>query len=222
MEAAAIFDIDGTLVSFTFDVQETRKALIEELRAWNVDTEGLGLDTPTQQILDTAKSRMGLGRGSDYEGLHWKLFSILDRFELEGLANTVVFPGTREALLGLKSAGVRLAVLTNSGRRAAQDTLRRADLQDVFEFVLTRDDTEAMKPRPEGLLQAVSMLSLPKESVCYVGDSPFDIIAAKQAGLRVVSVATGGSSAELLRSRGADFVISSISELGPILGVQSE
>ncbi len=220
MQAAAIFDIDGTLVSFTFDVQGTRRALVEELKAWNVDTEGLGLDTPTQQILDTAKSRMGPGRRADYEGLHRKLFSILDRFEIDGLANTEVFPGTREALLSLKSAGVRLAVLTNSGRKAAEDTLRRANLQDVFEFVLTRDDTEAMKPRPEGLLQAVSMLSLPKEFVCYVGDSPFDIMAAKQAGLRVVTVATGRSSAELLRSRGADFVISSISELSRILGVQ--
>ena len=221
MGVAAIFDIDGTLVSFTFDVRGTRAALVEELGRWGVDTTGLGLTTPTQHILDAAKERMTPGREREFELVRRKLFSILDSFELRGLATTKVFPGTREVLLHLRSKGVRLAVLTNSGRRAADDTLRRAKLADCFEFVLTRDDTEAMKPKPDGLLQAVSVLSLPKESVYYVGDSPFDIMAAKQAGLKVVSVATGGSPADALRSAGADFVISSIAELGPILGVGS-
>ncbi len=220
MEVAAIFDIDGTLVSFTFDAQGTRKALIAELQSWGIDTTGLGLSSPTQEILDAARARMSTGRQGEFESLRRSLFSILDTFELQGLASTEVFPGTRESLFGLKSSGVRLAVLTNSGRKAAQDTLRRANLQGCFEFVLTRDDTETMKPRPEGLLQAVLMLSIPKESVCYVGDSRFDVIAAKRAGVKSVAVATGSSTAELLRSEGADFVVSSISEVGRILGVQ--
>ncbi len=220
MEVAAIFDIDGTLVSFTFDAQGTRKALIAELQSWEVDTAGLGMSSPTQEILDAARARMSSGRQGEFEKLRGRLFSILDAFEMQGLATTEVFPGTRESLLGLKSSGVRLAVLTNSGRKAAQDTLRRANLQDCFEFVLTRDDTESMKPRPEGLLQAVLKLSLPKESVCYVGDSRFDVIAAKRAGVKSVAVATGSSTAELLRREGADFVVSSISEVGRILGAQ--
>ncbi len=221
MEVAAIFDIDGTLVSFTFDAQGTRRALIAELQSWGVDTTGLGPTSPTQEILDAAKARMSSGRQGEFEKLRRTLFSILDTFEMQGLASSIVFPGTRESLLDLRSSGVRLAVLTNSGRKAAQDTLGRANLWDCFEFVLTRDDTETMKPRPEGLLQAVSMLSLPKESVCYVGDSRFDVIAAKRAGVKSVAVATGSSTAELLRNEGADFVVSSISGVGKILGVQS-
>jgi phosphoglycolate phosphatase-like HAD superfamily hydrolase len=77
-----------------------------------------------------------------------------------------------------------------------------------------------MKPRPEGLLMAVTLLSLPKESVYYVGDSTFDVMAAKAAGVKIVSVTTGNYSAERLRSQGADYVISSVSELTVVMGVQ--
>ena len=217
MAAAAILDVDGTLVTFKFDVRGTRKALIEELGARGTDVAGLDLGTPTQGILDAAKARM---KGpSDYLDYRRKVFEILDEFELEGARTTVPFPGVRAALLDLKSKGVRLAVLTNSGRKSAAVALGRAGLEGLFEFVLTREDTDAMKPSPEGLMKAARLFSMPSDRIYYVGDSPFDIMAAKKAGMKIVSVATGNYSADRLRSEGADFVIGSISELGPVLGV---
>ncbi len=220
MAIAAIFDIDGTLVTFKFDVQGTRKALIDELSSRGVDTEGIDLSTPTQMILDAAKSRMGPAGQEGFESYRRRVFAILDSFELEGAASTIPLPGVNEALEGLKSSGVRLAVLTNSGRKPASEALGRAGLSGLFEFVITRDDADTMKPKPEGLLKAVNLLSLPKGDVCYVGDSPFDIAAARGAGIRVVSIATGNYSMNQLKDAGADYVISSLSELGAVLGVQ--
>ena len=220
MPVAAIFDIDGTLVTFKFDVQGTRKVLLQELSVRGFDTRGLGLTSPTQQILDSARAQVSSGAVvADFEALRKKVYSILDRFELESVPSTSVFPGTREALEYLMSKKVRLAVVTNSGKKAASDALRRAGLLACFEFVLTRDDTDAMKPRPEGLMKAVSKLGLPSDAVYYVGDSPYDIEAAKAAGLKVVSVATGNYSVERLRNEGADYVIPSISELPRLLSV---
>jgi len=219
MVVAAIFDIDGTLVSFRFDAEGVRKALIGELKARGVDTSGLGLSSPTQNILDAARERMPRGaRG--YEDYRRWVFEILDTFELKDIASTTPFPGMREALIGLKSEGVRLGVLTNSGRKAASRSLTVAGLLDFFEFVLTRNDTVTMKPRPEGLLQAVSILSLPKEHVYYVGDTPYDVAAAKGAGVRSVSVATGSYPADRLAAAGSDFVITSVSELSGVLGIR--
>lgn len=219
MPVGAIFDIDGTLVTFRFDVQGTRKALLDELTARGFETVGLGLATPTQQIIDAARSQAPSGKPEEFEQLRNRIYDILDGFELESVTSALVFPGTRESLDFLKAKGVRLAVLTNSGRKAAIEALRRASLLDCFEFVLTRDETEAMKPRPEGLKQATSMLGLPADSVYYVGDSPYDISAAKKAGIKVVSVATGNYTVERLREEGADHVISSISELHNIFGL---
>ena len=218
MAVAAIFDIDGTLVSFKFDAEGVRRALIGELRGRGVDTSGLDLSTPTQNILDAAKARMP-PRDGGYEEYRRRAFDILDKFELQNIASTRPFIGDRESLSSLKAKGVRLGVLTNSGRKAATISLTVADLVDLFEFVLTRNDTVTMKPRPEGLLQAVTILSLPKEDVYYVGDTPYDIMAAKGAGVRSVSVATGNYTADRLAAAGSDFVIASVSELGGVLGI---
>jgi len=219
MPFGAIFDLDGTLVTFRFDVEGTRKALLDELTARGFETAGLGLSTPTQQIIDAARSQAVTGKPEAFEEFRVRVYAILDGFELDSVASANVLPGTRESLDFLKAKGVRLAVLTNSGRKPAIETLKRAGLLDRFEFVLTRDDTETMKPRPEGLLKATMMLGLPADLVYYVGDSPYDIAAAKSAGIKVVSVATGNYSVDRLREEGADHVISSITELHDVFGL---
>jgi HAD superfamily hydrolase (TIGR01549 family) len=210
--------MDGTLVTFRFDIQGTRAALLAEMQNGGFDVSGLSLTSPTQAILDSARNQAEQ-RGQDYRIFKSKVYSVLDAFEIESASSTAAFPGTREELLYLKSKGVRLAVLTNSGRVAAAEVLARANLEDCFEFVLTRDETEEMKPRPDGLRKAVSMLQLPRESVYYVGDSPYDIEAAKGAGVRTISIATGNYTKDRLQSEGAEFVISEISELRKVLGV---
>jgi HAD superfamily hydrolase (TIGR01493 family) len=219
MAFAVVFDLDGTLVTFHFDVQGTRKAILADLAARGVDTAGLGLTTTTQQILDTAKERMKQAGPGAFGDFHDRVFSILDSFELASVPSIEVLEGVEEVLRALQSRKVRLAVLTNSGRTAATQILAKAGLSGYFEFVLTRNDTEAMKPSPEGLTQAAATLALPPGSVYYVGDSPYDVMAAKKAGVRIVSVATGSYSMERLRSEGPDFAIPSLGGLAAVLGV---
>lgn len=217
---AAVFDLDGTLVSFEFDVKGTRRAIIEELSRRGFDTSTLGMTTPTQMMIDTARMQVESGRvNADFDEVRAELYTILDASETESGNAAKVFPGTRETLDYLKSKNVRLAVLTNSGKGPATKILRRAGLEDCFEFVLCRDDVSMMKPRPDGLVRAISLMGMPKERIFYVGDSKYDIIAAKEAGLRVIAVASGNYSAAVLKEEGADRVISSISELPALLGV---
>ena len=221
MSVAAVFDVDGTLVTFEFDVRGTRKALIEDLSRRGFDTVALSMNTPTQEILDFARGQVERGRVNvDLAELRSSAYGILDAFESESSKLATVFPGTRRALEALGAGGVRLAVLTNSGRKATDRVLAKAGLADCFEFVLTRDDTDTMKPRPEGLTKAVAMLELDPGEVYYVGDSVFDVTASKLAGTKSVCVATGNYSADRLRSEGADYVVSSITELPALLGVQ--
>jgi HAD superfamily hydrolase (TIGR01662 family) len=219
MPSGLLFDVDGTLVSFTFDANGTRKAMIEELGRWGLDTTGLSPNTSTQVIIDSARRQTEKNGSQGFSQLRANLYSILDRFEEESSAMAEVFPGTRDTLLRLRSGSIKLAVLTNSGRKAAYKVLRKADVLDCFEFVFTREDVDMMKPSPEGILKAVQRLSLSKDDVYYVGDGLLDIQAAKRAGLKVVSVATGNYTEERLKQEGADFVLSSLEELPALLGV---
>ena len=141
------------------------------------------------------------------------IYLLLDRFELEGSKRSAPFDDTRPTLEELRRRGIKLAVVTNSGRLATTGLLTRYDLARYFEFVLTRDDVDHLKPHPDGLEKAVARLGLPSSRVVFVGDSVLDITAAKRAGLGVVSVATGNFRAEKLQAEGADVVLTRISEL---------
>ncbi len=215
-----LFDVDGTLVTFKFDVQGARGALIDELSRSGLEVSSLSRNSRTQEIMDTARMQLESSRqGSDFASLRERLYRILDKYEEESARETEVFPETRDTLMRLRERSIRLAVLTNSGRKAAFTVLRRANVLDCFEFVLTREDVESMKPSPEGVLEAVRRFSLPKTDVYYVGDGILDIVAARGAGLKVVSVATGIYPPDRLRREGADFVISSLSELPSVLSL---
>ena len=220
MAAAAIFDLDGTLVTFKLDIRQWRRTILDVMVSRGFDTSGLGPATPTQQILDSAKAQAAPGDPERYYSLRREAFSILDSLELEGAKSATAFPGVEGVLRQLKSSGFRLALLTNSGTAAASLSLTRWGLRDLFELVLTRDDIEAMKPRPEGLSRAVTLLGVRPDQAYYIGDSVYDVLAAMGAGVKSVGVATGNYSAERLKTEGADYVISAITELPQALGVQ--
>ena len=221
MAVAAIFDLDGTLVTFKLEIREWRRVIIVVMNRRGFDTSGLELTMPTQQILDSAKVQASSGDSGRYERLRQEAFSILDSLELEGAKSASVFPGVDGVLRLLTSRGFRIALLTNSGKAASSLSLAKWGLQGFFELVLTRDDTEAMKPRPEGLARAVRMLGVRPDQAYYVGDSLYDVAAAKGAGVKSVAVSTGNYTAARLRSEGADYVISALAELPKVLGIQA-
>jgi HAD superfamily hydrolase (TIGR01549 family) len=218
MIRAVIFDVDGTLVTFTFDIAGTRRALIGELISRGYSTSDLTTTTLTQVILDSAKEQIESGRvNDDYQALRSRVFSMLDRFELDSAKEAKPILGTLNTLKGLRLSSIRLGALTNSGRAGATRVLKKGGLMNVFELILTRDDVPAMKPKPDGILKALDLLNLSKDELLTVGDSVIDIQAADAAGVRVASVATGNYSRERLVSEGADLIMSSISELPALL-----
>ena len=215
-----VFDMDGTLVVFKFDGKGARRAIIQELASMGFDVEGLEGLGPTQAVVDAAEEQVRDGAvGLDFPTVRSRIYAILDKFETADREGRSAFPGTRSTLRYLASKDVRLAVLTNSGRASTTDALSRAGIADMFEFVLTRDEVKSMKPDANGVTKALSLLRLPQSSVTYVGDSVYDITAAKSVGLKVVSVATGNYSEERLKAEGADQVLRSITELPGALGV---
>jgi HAD superfamily hydrolase (TIGR01509 family) len=221
-QRAVVFDLDGTLVVFRFDGAGARKEIVRELASMGFDTRGLEEQGPTQRLVESARTQVeSQSVKADFEEVRGRVYAVLDRFEAADMPGRVAFPETKRTLGVLRAEGVRLGVLTNSGRVATVDALERAGIQDYFEFVLTRDEVKSMKPEPLGVLMAVKAFGLPASQVVYVGDSMYDIAAAKMAGLEVISVATGNYTAERLKEEGADHVIPSISDLPEALGLHA-
>ncbi|WP_140919469.1 HAD-IIIA family hydrolase [Limnobaculum xujianqingii] len=104
------------------------------------------------------------------------------------LNKVIVFEKGVEILKELKSMGVKIGVVTNSGRAYAERLLTYFKL-NYFDVVITYTDVGAggKKPSPDGILMALKQLNVsPSQNVWFVGDDYTDIEAAYRAGVKPI------------------------------------
>ena len=205
MLAAALFDFDGTLVDTTEMIfQSMRHATSSVLGRDDYSREELlanvGQPLPRQmEILDAEKAELLL---EAYRAHHEEHHDAL----------IAEFPGVDEALYRLRAAGVRVVVVTSKRRRSVEMALAKfPGLDLVVDLFVTMEDTTEHKPHPEPLLKGLELAGdVPKEKAVYVGDSPFDVQAAKAAGLTSVAVSWGAFSEDTLRKADPDHLVPDI------------
>jgi pyrophosphatase PpaX len=99
--------------------------------------------------------------------------------------------GMNDALVRLHDEGRRLGVVTAKRRSTVELAFARVPVGHLFETIVGGDETEHHKPHPEPLLLAAERMGADPAETAYVGDSPFDIRAAKAAGMFAVGVTWG-------------------------------
>jgi 2-haloacid dehalogenase len=101
-------------------------------------------------------------------------------------------PDVRPGMEMLRSAGFRLATLTNSTLEVGRAQLANAGLDDLLEHMLSADEVRRLKPAPEPYLMAAERLGVPASSVTMVAAHAWDISGALHAGLQAAFVARPG------------------------------
>ena len=206
MPGAVLFDFDGTLVDTTEMIhQSMRHATSSVLGREDIPRETLlanvGQPLPRQmELLDAGKAELLLeAYRSHHEDHHDDLIR--------------EFPHIEESLARLRAAGKKVAVVTSKRRASVEMALDNfPGLRDVVDRFVTLEDTTEHKPHPEPLWRGLELLGgIPQERAAYVGDSPFDVQAAKAAGLTSVAVSWGAFSEDRLREAGPDHLVSDIS-----------
>jgi pyrophosphatase PpaX len=195
---AALFDFDGTLVDTTDLIYQSMRHATGEVLGREISRDVLmanvGQPLPRQMELLSAEHAEAL----------------LDSYRLHNEENHDAlikeFPGVEESLARLKAAGVRVGVVTSKRRFSVDMALKKfSGLGDVVDQWVTMEDTTEHKPRPEPLLKGLELLgNVPREQAAYVGDSPFDVAAAKAAGVESVAVSWGAFSEDALRAAEPD------------------
>ncbi len=143
--------------------------------------------------------------------MQYAVRTVLDR-------EIAAFDELLEVLPRLKAEGRKLGIVTAKRHRTVALALDRFPrLAEEFDVVIAHEDTERHKPDPDPVLAAVERLEAEPSQAAYVGDSPFDIQAAKAAGAFAVAVGWGGihSDERLLAEEPNAFVRSP----GELLGV---
>ena len=185
------FDLDMTLI-------DSRSAILASFA-------GLGRDTGTAIDLAAVDRRLGLKLEDElafwYPPDQRAAAAAIYRRHYVRLAAqmTTALPGAHEALAAVRAAGERVVIITAKHAVSVKPSLRAVGLEadEVFTFV--------HGPEKAAVLNRIS-------AAAYVGDSPPDMAAAVQAGVRAVGVATGSFSADDLTRAGAEVVLGSLTD----------
>ena len=124
------------------------------------------------------------------------------------------FAGMDEVLRRLHDEGRRLGVVTAKRRSTVALAFASVPLAHLFETIVGGDETERHKPDPEPLLLAAKRLGANPAETAYVGDSPFDVLAAKAAGMHAIAVTWGRiHNRAKLEEAGPDAIVDRPAEL---------
>jgi pyrophosphatase PpaX len=126
--------------------------------------------------------------------------------------------GIVDVLARLKADGRRLGIVTAKRGATVELAFAVLPLRDFFDVVVAAEDVSRHKPAPDPLLLALERLDAEPDQAVYVGDSPFDVAAARAAGVQSVAVTWGGIyTEETLRAERPDTLVSTPRELLDVL-----
>lgn len=124
----------------------------------------------------------------------------------------VLFDNITETLDILNDNTTFLAVVTGKSRNGLHISLRTHNLTDYFTVTKTADDGPG-KPNPTVLLDAICELGVSPSDTVMVGDTTFDILTGKNAGVKTIGVSYGNHTVQQLLDAGADIIIDRFTDL---------
>ena len=210
MIAAAIFDIDGTLID----------SVEGHAQAWAAALKEFGFE------VDLAEVRRQIGKGAD------KLLPALltpaevqrfgeavdtrqsELFKTGHLPGVEAFPGVRELFERLRDDGVK-RVLGSSGKPADVEQAETiADITGLVDAMATSQDVDQSKPSPDIVQAALKAIAPTPAAKCvFIGDTPWDAEAARRAGVVALGLSNPVFADDELREAGCKLVFKSLHDL---------
>ncbi len=197
---AFLFDLDGTLIDSVY----------QHVLAWREATQAAGIELPVWRI----HRQIGMSGGLMLNAVLRETGRPVSQKEAEriqqvhaevfaGQASSLrVLPGAQELLDTLANHRVPHAIATSGRMHSAQHALKLLKLHDNVP-VITRDDVRFAKPDPDLFVAAGKRLKVSMSRCVIVGDSVWDLLAARRAVALSVGLLSGGYGREELERAGA-------------------
>jgi beta-phosphoglucomutase len=186
---AVLFDMDGVITD-TMPIH---------LKAWQEVFRpcGIAVDKMDVYIREGMQSRtmaqdIALEKGISLrdEELDRMVAEKTEIFDSEASANAVAYDGVCGTLRMLRNNGMRTALVTGSRSSSADKVLRAAGVRELFDVIVTGDDTKKGKPDPDPYLKAIEKIGINRLDCVVVENAPLGIRSAKAAGVDYVIAVT--------------------------------
>ena len=204
----AILDIDGTLVDTNYQHSLAWYRAFREhgivLPIWRIHRHtGMGGDQMVEALTDEKTEReKGDAIRKSEKGYYSELIGEVETMD-----------GSRELIAELGRRGHRVIFASSAKEDEVDHYLELLDARELADGWTTSADVEATKPDPDLVHAALEKAGGSPDEAVLVGDTPWDVKAAKRAGVPTVAVLTGGFASEELKEAGAVAVYESVAEL---------
>jgi len=207
MKKLILYDLDGTLADTRRDIINGVRYALETLKGPELTDEeikdcvGTGLHALIKQVFRTEDEKLA-DQGSKLYREHYKKHM---------LDHTQLYPGAREFLEYFR--GRQQAVITNKPNPFSSQILEALGVAHYFFAILAGDNGLPFKPDPAAIHHLMEETDAKEGEVLFVGDSPIDIQAARNAGVEIVTLSHGFASEATLVAAKPDHIVHDFAEL---------
>jgi phosphoglycolate phosphatase len=190
-----VFDWDGTLMDSAADIVYCFQTATGEL-GWPVPSEA-----EVHNIIGLGMKEAVAALFPDLENSEAQVPELIERYRHHYFhpekQQPKLFDGAKELILDLESQGYFLAVATGKGRRGLDAVLQKTGLDSVFHTTICVDEAHS-KPHPQMLEEVMDRLGGQREQTLMIGDSEYDLLMAKNAGVDSAAVLCGAHDEDRL------------------------
>ena len=208
-----ILDFDGTLGDTKALIVKTMQQTINELcLPSRTDAECAAMiGLPLKQTF-TGMIPMSDEMGDKCAEVYRRLFDINN---VKGIVS--MFPHVAETISAVHDKGVTVTIASSRLIDSLKVFLEDMNLKKYISYVVSAGDVENAKPAPDMVLKTLKALGYNNDEAIVVGDTRFDILMARNAGVKSIGVTYGNGKPSELRDAGADYIIDDFSDVLNIL-----
>lgn len=209
-----LFDFDGTIM-------DTNSVI---LMSWQHTFRTLeGCEKEEEVITATFGEPLEVTMGKFFPNIDVDhAIEVYRSFHHENFTDLIaLFPGMKEVVESVKQKGYKTGLVTSRLYRTVMEGLEKYDLKKYFDVIITPDDTTKHKPDPAPINIALEKLGSKAENAVMLGDTTFDILCARNAGVESIlvswSLALAGKTKEDMGDAAPDYIINRPEELFEII-----
>ena len=225
MDNLALFDIDGTLIMGSRGHHLAFSKAFKQVYGIDTDVDIISHHGMTdQEMIFNILKKNGLNEEKIREKLQECKKMLIDNFNKTINSDSIVIlDGVQELLKGLDKNRILIGLVTGNLEPIAKAKLKRAGLNSYFKVgAFGSDDMNRINLVRLAIKRAMELGFNNKRNnkkVFLFGDTPKDILAGKEEGVKTIGIATGIYSKKQLQNAGADFVFANLKDTARILEI---
>ena len=200
-----LFDLDGTLL-------DTNELIIQSFQ--HTYQRHLSKQVDREEIIKSFGEILKVTLDREFGEASGEAIETYRNFQVGNFEKFIaIHSGVKEGVKELHRKGYKLGVVTSRLNDSAIRGLEYFGLMDYFDSIIGADDTDLHKPDPTPAFMALEELGGKPEETLFVGDSPFDILCGKNAGIASVVVGWSALPMDMLLKYEPSYVVNSMEEL---------